>query len=169
MQKIKFKPILLGLVIGLVALGLGQWSFEKLFYFNPLEESLENNSLVQDYSLNTENKEILIEVSCGKLDNIMLAYQDLEEELTDILGNKKFTLKILDKRNLELENIFSQLEFAIYEAKIQGNYRDMEDYILTKGSKMEISPKIFVDEKAIYLQLEKEEAYLYERVVLEEK
>lgn len=156
--------VVLFLCLGLGLLFGGRWVYNTLQYANPLESFLQDNVLIQSYQIEKEKEQTDISVDLGKVDNIAQSYADLYQALEQVMGKKEFTLTITDQRNGELEELLHHSEFAIYEAMVRGNYREMEQAIISQAVDKGVLAKVFMNPQAVYVQLEKDEHYLYAKI-----
>lgn len=156
--------VVLALILGLAAFFGAQQLYNKYNYHQPVARALESNSSVESFEVDESQPVLQVKVRLKNVGNIMETYNKLEQDLKNILKRRQFDLKIIDTRDEELKRAFYYSQFAIYEAVLRGNYRDMADYIEKQAAVAKAEAAIFMDDKRIYLQMKRDGHYLYEIV-----
>lgn len=135
---------------------------ERFNIEKPLFKMYSETKLVLKPSIDKEGDTTTITLTLKKTDNLYSAYQDIKSDTEKVLGDKKFQIKILDKRSPELEEAYRDSQFVVYEALAKGNYTsipaEVARYAAAKGAKA----KVYIDGENIYVSLYKGDNYLYE-------
>lgn len=153
------------LLATVLALGLflgSRWIYYKYSYNEPLSQMLKANTAIESFSIDRRKPVIRIMVKLGAVKDIKHTYQNLQNNIQDILGPKPYQIDLQDNRDAPLKKIFYTSQFAIYEAIMQGNFREMAEFIEREASLQKSKATIFVDQNYIYLQIQHGNHYLYE-------
>jgi hypothetical protein len=71
-------------------------------------------------------------------------------------------IRYLDRHNDDLEKVFNQMQFAIQEGVVRGNFTDMVQNVRTQAEKAGVQLELEMDNDAIYLILNQGDAQLIE-------
>lgn len=156
-------PVVILAVVLALGLFLGsRWIYYKYSYNEPLNQVLKANKAVESFNIDRRKPVIRITVKLGAVENIKDTYQSLQNSIQDILSPKPFQIDLQDNRDAPLKKIFYASQFAIYEAIMQGNFREMAKCIEHEASLQKSQATIFIDQNYIYLQMQHGNHYLYE-------
>lgn len=156
-------PVVLLVMVLALSLFLGsRWVYYKYNFKEPLVQELKANEAVQSFSIDQHEPVIRIVIKLGAVENLKYTYQNLHKSIQDILGNKPFQIDLQDNRDSQLKKIFYNSQFAIYEAIMRGNFREMAEYMKHEASSLKAHATIFIDQDYIYLQMQHDKHYLYE-------
>ena len=137
------------------------WRQQNLV-LEPLREELLAVEAVEDVYIES-GREKEISVSLGHVSHFAEVYKELEGVLR-IRNEDVDRLTIVDRRNSYLNSLYGMIQFALMEGERQGNYVNMSkeiNLLLEKEPELH-SYSLSVDQKAIYLQLNANDYYLYE-------
>ncbi len=144
-------------LVGLLVFGLlivGQILYKK----NWLDASI----LQQSQQISGVLSAKVVEVNGQKeLDVVTRHISDLpktSEKLERLAG--KTPIRYFDQRSFELEQILNQMQFALQESIIKGNFTEMERNVLTIAEKSGVQLDLNMDSDQIYLVLNKGESQL---------
>jgi hypothetical protein len=161
-QGLRIPVVLLATVLALVLFLGSRWIYYKYSYNEPLNQVLKANPAIESFSIDRRKPVIRIVVKLGAVEDIKHTYQNLQNNIQNILGNKPFQIDLQDNRDAPLKKIFYTSQFAIYEAIMQGNFREMAKCIERDASLQKSHATIFIDQNYIYLQMQHGNHYLYE-------
>lgn len=84
--------------------------------------------------------------------------RQMVQELDQVEG----TLPILirDERNSELEEVYDEMQFAIQEGIVRGNFTEMAESVEEQAAQAGVEAQLAMDGQRIYLTLNQEEAQL---------
>ncbi|HAG09588.1 MAG TPA: hypothetical protein DCK87_08535 [Desulfotomaculum sp.] len=163
-------PVVILAVVLALGLFLGsRWIYYKYSYNEPLNQALKTNEDVESFSIDRRKPVIRITVKLGEVEDIKHTYQSLQNSIQDILGPKPFQIDLQDNRDASLKKIFYDSQFAIYEAIMQGNFREMAESIEREASLQKSQATIFIDQNYIYLQIRHGNHHLYEVIPREQE
>jgi len=160
--------ILLALLVGLGMFFGFRWLYNKLSFEEPLAAALKANKTVASFEIE-HNQPVKILVHLAPTANLKEAYQELQQEVQSVLGNRQFALQLADNRDEKLGQVFYYSQFAVYEAIKRGNYLEMIQFIEEESRKIGATSSVFLDQDNIYMQLQLDGHYLYEIIPRMEK
>jgi len=164
-QGIKIHVVALALVIALAAFLGAHWIYNSLNFKEPLKKELDANTLVTGYQIEDSGTGwYQVSVAMKKTENLMLAYHRIDDAVKEVMGSKQYVIKLDDQRDEQLVNLYYQGQFAVQEALMQGNFRDMADELNELADGAGVESKVFIDENNIYWQMSHGQYYLYEVV-----
>ncbi|MFA7468251.1 MAG: hypothetical protein WCY82_08295 [Desulfotomaculaceae bacterium] len=162
-QGIKIHVVVVVLGIALAAFLGAHWLYNSLNFKEPLKKELEANTLVTEYRIEDSDTGLYqVSVTMKETENLMLAYSQINDAVKEVMGSHRFSIKLVDKRDDKLVNLYYQGQFAIQEALVQGNFRDMADELNESAGHVDVESKVFIDENNIYWQMSHGQYYLYE-------
>jgi len=169
----EFKGFKINIIILVVVVVLGLFfSGQHLFKIYNVDRPIKNEILaleqINDVSIidNNDKKDLLIEFNSGI--DFYESYQEVHQIMQDKLGNKSGNIIITenDQNSKELDDIYYKLHFAIYQGINTGYFVEMEKNIQSiVGINNIDSHKIWVDNNAIYIQLDNNDKSLYKRII----
>ncbi len=163
----KIPIVLLALLIGLTVLLGGQWAYNKYSFQDPLEQVLGEQTVVSDFSVNDDGEVLVVKLKLDKTTNLMEDYQEIDKLIRKIVNKRAFRIELVDDPNDILLNAYYNSQFAIHEAIIKGNFRQMASVVHESAIEAGGSAKIYIGSQKIYLQMTHGDHYLY-RVISRE-
>lgn len=106
--------------------------------------------------IETKNNFKEMDVETDQLSNLRQACQTLEK----VAGN--IPIRFIDHRNDSLENLFGQIQFALQEGIARGNFTEMAQKVKELTDKEGVGLELEMDNDAIYLILNQDQAQLIE-------
>lgn len=103
---------------------------------------------------NNSSKEMVVETD--QLTNLRQASQELVEVANGV------PIRFIDHRNESLEKIFGQIQFALQEGIVRGNFTEMAQNVRTQTEKEGVHLELEMDSNAIYVILNQDQAQLIE-------
>lgn len=162
-QGIKIHVVVVSIILALAAFFAAHWLYDNLNYREPLKKKLQANELVTGYELSDDESGVFrVSVSIKETDNLMLSYQQVFESVQLVLGNRDFTLELVDRRDDLLTDVYNQGQFAIQEALVRGNFRDMAGTLNEIARRSGAESTVYIDDSNIYWQMRHGEYYLYQ-------
>jgi len=95
-------------------------------------------------------------VVTDQLTNLRQASQTLKELADNV------PIRFLDRRNDSLDKLFGQIQFALQEGIVRGNFIEMAQSVRTQAEKEGVQLELEMDNDAIYVILNQERAQLIE-------
>ncbi|MEW6447307.1 MAG: hypothetical protein AB1426_04345 [Bacillota bacterium] len=161
-QGLRIKAVLVALAIGLVCLFGGQWLYEKYGYQQSLQQALGGQPQVADFTAEEQNGQIVVTVHLRSPDNLMPTYKELERRVSEALGSRRFVIKIADKRDAGLEEVLYRSQFAVYQALVQGSFKEMEAEVSANAREAGAETRIYIDSENVYLTFTRGDRFLAE-------
>ncbi|MDP2857368.1 MAG: hypothetical protein Q8P50_05245 [Bacillota bacterium] len=158
-----------GLIVIVVsaAVGFGLFFGVNLILVNrtvtkPLENSLRQVPGVLSVKAHEGSGRLKIDVSLGQVQDFHETYSSLVRRVSEIVGKREYELDILDHRDDQLEMAYYQMHYDIQEAIATGGFSRMASALEQHSRDLGLSgAKVFVDQRAVYLQLQSGSNYLY--------
>lgn len=155
-------------VVLVFALGLaGLFSFNYLYKYShvnqPLSGFFAGHREVLDYRIDERGDQVVVTLRLGPVANLRETFLALEKGTTGILGNRPFRLEIQDNRDARLRDDYYRLHYSLQEALSTGQFNAMARAVSEQGRSLGLrDAKAFVDERYLYVQLQRGDRYLYE-------
>lgn len=159
-QGLRIQAILVAFGLGLVCLFGGQFLYNKYGYQQALQQALANQPQVADFKVREENGQLVVTVRLLAPGNLMVTYRDLKRLVGGALGNRPFVLEIADNRDAALEEAYYRSQFAIYQALVQGSFKEMEAEVSSYARAAGAEARIYLDQQNLYLTLIKGDRFL---------
>ncbi len=162
-QGIKIHVVALALALALAAFWGAHWIYNSLNFTEPLKKELDANALVTEYRIEDSGAGWhQVSVAIKKTDNLMSAYRLIDDAVKEVMGSKQYVIKLEDRRDEQLVNLYYQGQFAVQEALVQGNFRAMANELSKLAAHAGVESKVFIDGSNIYWQMSHGQYYLYE-------
>lgn len=166
-MKIKYIQVLKGsiaLIITVVCLFIVQAVWQNYVVDSPLDKVLKATDGVVSVTLDdghqiSDSKTIYI--TLGNIINLQKTYKEISTKTEQTQKNKEYTLEIKDNRSPELEQAYYEMHFYIQKAIVDGDFPLLEAKVREKADLAGVTAKVYVDEQNIYLQLAKNDHFLY--------
>lgn len=160
MSRIRLVPVIFILVISLAILFAGWQAYQRFNLVNPLKSDLSHVSGVQNVQIDTGSPN-LIRVQLGSVKDLQTTYSEISKTVSGALGGKQQVV-IMDHRDDTLSNAFEvNLQPVLMEGLAKGNYTEMIASAEQTAAKQNIDARITMDEHNIYVQLSKDNHFLY--------
>lgn len=166
-MKIKYTQLLKGsiaLIITAACLFLGQAVWQSYAVDLPLDKALNDIDGVISVALDDSHKindNTTIYVTLGDTANLQKTYKEISTKIEQTLKDDKYTLEIKDNRSPELEQTYYDIHLYIQKAIVDGDFPQLEAKVREKADLAGAAAKLYVDEQNIYLQLVKNDEFLY--------
>lgn len=164
LNKKKILRIILVAIISLSLMFAGQWFYSKRVMENGLIRVLSDKAFVDHVDIKKEQDKAIITVELKNVDNIKEVYTDIYDSANHHLKGRSFELKISNKPDAFLEDLFNNnIQFILYEALYTGEFNKMKtqlDNLQAKNQSTDI--KVFLDSENLYLQLKHDKSDFYD-------
>ena len=159
---LKVHIVIIVMLIALVCFWGAQRIFNGVNFEQPLKKELDGNQQIADYRIIDEESDVYtIVITLNATNNLKQTYNAINDPVQLIMGEHPFQLEFTDYRNDKLNDIYDQGQFMIYEALVNGNFRDMSNVLEENAQANEVESKVFIDQDNIYWQMKDEAHYLY--------
>ncbi|NLJ72939.1 MAG: hypothetical protein GX333_08010 [Syntrophomonadaceae bacterium] len=159
----KIKIALLSLIMALAIFLVGFTLYNKLSIVEPIISEISSIEAVKEVEVNKE-KDYLIEVGLLKVNNFAQVYSDIKDILDSKLNGKAYELVIKDKPNLLLNESYTSLQPALYQALANHEYVWLNEKLAEIAEVKGISYAFFLDDNYLFIQLIDEENYIYKAI-----
>ncbi|MHB1041936.1 MAG: hypothetical protein ACYC0Q_03760 [Eubacteriales bacterium] len=153
---LKIPVIIAAMLAGMAVLFAVQWAFQSISYEQPLNAALHDNEAVESYQIATKGQLVKISVAFKYDADLMEAYKQVQQDLTRVMGKRRYELDITDSRDDVLKGVWYQSQFAVYQALAQGNYLDMQSFVEREAGSDGVDARIDLDQNNIYLRFKRE-------------
>ncbi|NLK00453.1 MAG: hypothetical protein GX318_04365 [Clostridia bacterium] len=161
LQGMRFWLIAISIAVILMLLFAGHWLYNKYFLEQPVEEVLNKLLEVEHSDFNRETGKI--ELTLRDDINLQKTYRKIIDSLEDMGLSDNYKITITDKRNGNLEDVFYNAQFSIYQGIMQGDFINMNYNIDSIVGESDIDRyAVYIDNENVYLQFHKDKYYLYE-------
>jgi hypothetical protein len=161
MKKVKWHVVLLAFILTMAISVGGVYLRQRQMVNEPLLKRIGEHSAVE--AVNLKQGDVLtVSVQLRYVDDIAAIHDELNEEISSILGRKSYRLELLDRRNVILDEAFIAIHLALYEGEQRGNFTEMGQHVA--GILAEIGMqehKLKVNDERIYFQAKYGDDYLY--------
>jgi len=158
-----FKVVLslITLILALAAF-FGSYYLYKLYTIEkPIKEQLVLLESVDKVDMTKNDKQYQIEVKVNKVSNIQQEYRKIEKIIKSQLDSSQYSLVIKDNRDQQLQNVFTGIQPAVYEALAHNRYVWLKEELTRELTKQECNFNIFIDDHYLYLQIIQNDNYMY--------
>ncbi|MDS1029049.1 hypothetical protein RDV78_00850 [Bacillota bacterium LX-D] len=163
----KIKDLRLHLIIFytclfLILLLAGHEVYERYYVQHSLVDKINSIAGVQKVVVIKSKENLTLNITLGTVDDLNSTYQQIKNSI--VLPKKiKTEIKLKDKRNNRLSNIWNESKFIIYEALEKGNFTKMKsDLKIMMGSSGLDKWEVSIDNNNIYVGMYDGSNYLYE-------
>lgn len=166
-MKIKYNQFLKGsiaLIITVACLLIVQAVWQSYVVDLPLDKALNDIDGVLRVTLDDKykiNDSTTIYVTLDNTANLQKTYKEIITKIEQTLKGSKYTLEIKDNRSPELEQTYYDIHYYIQKAIVDGDFPLLEAKVREKADLVGATAKVYVDEQNIYLQLVKNDSFLY--------
>ncbi len=160
-QGIKVHVVAISMLVALAAFLGAQWLYTSLNFQQPLKKEMENNKQITDYQIKDDAGVYTIVVTLRETDDLRQTYSLINDRVQDIMGKRSFVIELADHRNDRLNDIYNEGQFAIHEAMVKGNFRDMSNSMSQYARANGVESKVYIDNDNIYWQMKDDAYFLY--------
>ncbi len=161
---LKINIILLVMIMVIIVFFTGQYLLKIYNVDKPVIEEINAITGVEDIRLIDNNGKVDTMIVLGESIDFFNVYKEIDELLNTKLGNKKGRLLIKNDNIGDLDKVYYDMHYAIYEGMLTSRFVEMEKNVKEIAANHNISDYIiWVDDNAVFLQLEKEEYSFYHR------
>jgi hypothetical protein len=166
-MKIKYIKFLKGsiaLIITVACLFIVQAVWQSYAVDLPLDKALNDIDGVLSVTLDDSHKindSTTIYVELDNTANLQKTYKEISTKIEQTLKGSEYILEIKDNRSPELEQTYYDIHYYIQKAIVDGDFPLLEAKVREKADLVGAAAKVYVDEQNIYLQLVKNDIFLY--------
>ncbi len=160
-QGIKVHVVAISMLVALAAFLGAQWLYASLNFQQPLKNEMESNKQITGYQIKEEADVYTIVVTLHETDDLKQTYCLINDRVQDIMGKRPFVIELVDRRNDRLNDIYNEGQFAIHEAMVKGNFKDMSNSMSQYARAKGVVSKVYIDSNNIYWQMKDGTYFLY--------
>ncbi|WP_166510217.1 hypothetical protein [Desulfallas thermosapovorans] len=160
-QGIKVHLVAVSMLVALATFLGAQWLYTSLNFEQPLKKKLDNNHYVNNYQITEDAGVYTITLTLRNNGDFADIYRQIDEQLRSIMGGRKYAIELVDRPNDRLNALYNRGQFAIHEAMVRGNFRDMADYLNGYAGEVGVQSKVYIDSDNIYWYMQDGAYYLY--------
>lgn len=169
LDKSKILRILTISAIFLILMLAFQWYLGKNVKVKALESVLIEHKNVENVKITEERQKFIIYLTFDNIDNFMEIYKDLYDSLEQRLKGQSFELKIVNKANSELEDIYyNKVQYIIYEAlktgeftKMRARLDELEKTVTENSTSGPLKIQVFLDSEKLYLDMQLDDVHYF--------
>lgn len=136
---------------------------QKQLIEEPMTKALENMEEVEKVELNNRDGRLEIKLQVTRLDDFPLFYEKVEGSVRELYKGE-YTVVFEDRPDPDIRAAYQKIHLALFEAAAQGNFVTMGRYVDEVGADYGLETyRVIVTEDYMYLELAKDESYLYRR------
>ena len=161
---IRFLKGCIALIITVSCLFIVQAVWQSYVVDLPLDKALNDIDGVLMVTLDDShkfNESTTIYVTLGNTTNLQKTYKEISTKTEQTQKDSKYTLEIKDNRSPELDQTYYDIHYYIQKAIVDGDFPLLEAKVREKADLVGAVAKVYVDEQNIYLQLVKNDVFLY--------
>lgn len=164
LQKYKWPIVVIVISLTVALLGFSQFLWNHFTLETPLYQNIQRIHGVEIVTLDNSDKNTsvpTIHITLNKVTNLQKTYQEITDNITTILGAKKYKLVIHDHHTPELEQLYYSMQPQLYESIFTGKFSMMTEVIEEKALAAHATSQIYIDTNYLYLQLTNENSTFY--------
>lgn len=157
-------PVVLVAFLFLISVFYGfQFYQEKQTVEEPLVKLFDENEKIKEVDINQQGDVMDIMLELEYVSNLREEENNINKEVSQILGNRKYRITFSDHRNEELESIYYQVHYHLQEAAVNGNFVEMADRVGGIMQQFNVEDyRLIVGEEKIFFQVKQSNHYLFE-------
>jgi len=162
-ESFKWQYVALSALLTVSLLTLGYYCYENLGVRKPLERAILSDRDVLWVKIDDDHGRTVVEVGLGPVSDLSQTYTRLYEKARKFLDATNMELKIVDKRDADLAELYKEIHYYLEEASVRGNFGTMIEKcqkILATAQSLDYD--LTVDHERIYVRMSRGEHYLYE-------
>lgn len=160
----KIPVIVLSLLAGIAFIFGVQWLYQKYNFQEPLNAALQKNKAVESFQVVNQGRTLEVSFSVSYNESLKKTYYEVRQEISSAMGKRQFNLVLVDNRNENLERVWYNSQYAVYQAIAQGSYQEMADVVNREASVANAEAEIHVDQENIYIRL-KQQGHTLDEVI----
>ncbi|MCG0276072.1 MAG: hypothetical protein L5655_07930 [Thermosediminibacteraceae bacterium] len=162
---IEKKKLLFTFAVFLLSLFLllsAQQLYVKFVTFKPLLETFSQKEYVEHVNIKKEVNGTSIEIYLKDVDNLVDIYEDIQKTASTVLKGRPFVVKILNKPDKFIENIYNEeVQFIVFEGIETGEFTKMRLNLDQIEAKYNIEIAVFIDNENLYLKMKTDRSVYY--------
>ncbi|HZK01973.1 MAG TPA: hypothetical protein VFC96_03820, partial [Anaerovoracaceae bacterium] len=153
--------VLISLILTLGILFGGHNLYMQYAVQKPVLKELYSSGTVKKAEIEKKNKKYIIDVQLNDIDNIQKGYEEVESIINGKYKPDSYELVITGKPNKGLEDLYEQLQPAVYDALANNRYLWLNNEIKKQTDEKGMVSKLFIDERRLYIQVKADDYYFF--------
>ena len=166
---IKINIVIL-VIVGILILYFGVQHYNNIYRIEqPLENKLTDLNGIEKVNSFSENDKLIIELKFNTDTDIYNTYLQSKQITEDMLENKQYEININNQSNKNLDQIYHDIHFHLYEGAVTGNFTNMKyeiDDIMIEHDFQRYN--IYMDNNYIYMELIEKDKYYFKIISYQE-
>ncbi|MGB9779625.1 hypothetical protein [Caldanaerobacter sp.] len=159
LRGIKWHVVILTFAVVFGGLFIGFQTYQHKLIPEKIAKDLKSIKFVKDVTITAGDKAYDVKIRLDRVENLMQTYKEIQEAV------QKYPVKInffiLDNPNEKLNNVYYDLQFAVYEALQKGDYLKLQNFVNDLSIRTGIVSRVYIDQYGIYIDLRDGIHYLY--------
>ncbi|WP_148218394.1 hypothetical protein [Thermosediminibacter oceani] len=161
-DKNKLRYIIAAFLLSLLILMGGQQLFSKFVAYRPLLKTFSQKEYIDQVNIKKQTGSVILEIYLKDVDNLQETYEDIYNTAFGLLKGRPFAVKILNKPDKNLENIYNrEVQFIVYEGIKTGEFIKMRSHLDQLEAKYKIDISVFLDAENLYLKIKNDRSVFY--------
>ena len=163
-KHIQFLKGCIAFVITVACLLTVQAIWQSYAVNSPLDNALNDIDEVLSITIDDSHKingSTTVYVTLDYTANLQKTYKEIRTKIKQSLKDSEYTLEIKDNRSPELEQTYYDIHYYIQKSIINGDFPLLEAKVREKADLAGATSRVYVDEQNIYVQLVKNDTFLY--------
>ncbi|MRG27868.1 hypothetical protein [Laceyella tengchongensis] len=148
------KVLVGSLLVTLVVLMGGFLASQWWFVTKPIHQTLDQQSGLHPAKINVMPTEVRLHLHINPTYDFIQRYPRLLDKLEQTAGHRKLTVVLDNPRYPELEQAWSDLQFALREAVVTKRYTLIPDAVKQVARQHRLTYKVRIDERFVYVELQ---------------
>lgn len=131
----------------------------------PLQDRLKSFTEIEDFLLINSNGKIDLQITFRPDIDFYHLYREINQIAAEHLGSKKGKIIVENTDSKQLDQVYYQLQYALFEGMATSQFVTMEKNIsrIVKANQL-ADYKLWIDHQALFLQLDDGKSSLYQRI-----
>lgn len=152
------------IVFSVLLLAGGQWIWQRTQVELPVRNSLEKVQNIKDWKLKEQDGKLNIAVTLQGNANLEATYQNIDDGLAKVLGSRPYSIDFQNSADTKLDDFFETVQPILYEGISTGRYTWLVSEITKQAEDKQLTAKVVMDEKFVYLELHSGSKALYKLI-----
>lgn len=157
--KIEMAVLAFALTLSLFLAGF--YLYRTYWVDKPLHQAIQNLSGVDKVELKRIDRTTVLTIWLKEKADLKQTYSEVERLAAEFLGDKPYIIDLKDSPDPELNDLYKNLELAIYEGMAKDSFLWLESKMREEAAAIDAVSRLEVDEVNVYITLVRGENSLY--------
>ncbi|WP_131925322.1 hypothetical protein [Hazenella coriacea] len=169
-MKSKINRLLIGLFVTLFISFGGFYLYQWLWIEQPITSMLENQSNIHnDFQVKVTPSKVEVQLHPKKDFSLQQQYSLLMKQIEEKIGDRPIRIELSTPSDHLLEKAWSEMTFGVKEGISLQTYTQIPTTVSNIAEKYEIQQRVSMDDQFVYIELRKENKYLFKVLPLQEQ